>query len=111
MGDVFAASPGDIQRAARIQAEILDIVNNSVRDFHDDAARSAGWVGRDDSMARELGPRDAKEREGSEETGTALMEAIAGMARVLSVNGHVIQGAQNAAFEAIGEQTSKSGRH
>ncbi|MFJ3672578.1 hypothetical protein ACIPSE_39580 [Streptomyces sp. NPDC090106] len=110
MGNVFSASPGDIQRAARIQAEILDIVGNSVRLFHDDATRTAGWVGRDDSMARELGPRDEKERHGTEETGEALMEAGDTMARVLSMNGNVIQGAQNDAYEAI-DDASKSGRH
>lgn len=111
MGDVFSASPGDIQRAAQIQDQIMAIVNNCVREFHDDAARCAGWVGQDDSMARELGPRDEKERKGTEETGTSLADAIAGMARVLNLNGNIIQGAQDDAYEAIDDQASRTGRH
>ncbi|MFF4792917.1 hypothetical protein ACFY2M_24795 [Streptomyces sp. NPDC001276] len=88
----------------------MDIVHNSVREFHDDAARTAGWVGKDDAMARELGPRDDKERKGTEETGAALMDAIAAMARALNLNGNIIQGAQNDAFEAIDNQASRNGR-
>lgn len=111
MGDVFSARPGDIHRAAMIQGEIMEIVGNCVREFHDDAARSGGWVGQDDSMADELRPRDEKERHGTEETGASLMDAIAGMARVLHVNGDITQGAQNQANEAIDDQNSRTGKH
>ncbi|MGW3496386.1 hypothetical protein [Streptomyces sp. NPDC001020] len=111
MGNVFSANPADIHRWARIFAEIKDITDNSVREFEDAARRTAGWVGQDDSMARELGPQDEKERKGASETGTSLMEAIAGMARALNVNGNIIQGAQNDAFEAIDEHASRTGRH
>lgn len=111
MGDVFSASTGHIHRAAQIFAEIRDITDHAVGDFDAACRASSGWVGRDDSMARELGPRDQKERQGTTDTGTSLMDAVAGMARALNVNGNLIQGAQNDAFEAIDDQASRNGRH
>ncbi|MGW0855106.1 hypothetical protein [Streptomyces sp. NPDC002690] len=109
MADVFSASLADIQRAARIQAEIMETVHNGVRQFREDAARSAGWVGRDDAMARELGLRDEREREGTDETATSLLEVIGAMADVLDLHGSIIGDAQDDAYEAIHD--SKLGRH
>ncbi|WP_399895595.1 hypothetical protein ACGH7X_39720 [Streptomyces sp. BBFR51] len=111
MENVFSASPGDIRMVARFQHEIMQIARSCVREFNADTARSAGWYGHDDSLAKELGPRDAKEREGAEEAGTALSDGASGSANLLAENGGFIQGAQDDAQEAIDEHASRSGRH
>ncbi|MFJ4622380.1 hypothetical protein [Streptomyces sp. NPDC088812] len=111
MAEQFTADTVAIREAARIQGQLTDLAGTCVREFVSAAARTAGWVGQDDSMARELGPRDEKERHGTEETGASLMEAIINMAGALDVNGGVIQNAQDDANEAIDDHASKTGRH
>ncbi|MGW2463045.1 hypothetical protein ACWEOA_36665 [Streptomyces sp. NPDC004457] len=111
MGDVFSANATAIHTWAGIMDEIAEITGHAVADFEAAARRCADWPGVDDSMAEQLRPQDAKERKGTVEAGTALMEAIGGMTRVLNLNGDIIQGAQNDAIEAIDDQASRSGRH
>ncbi|WP_121708669.1 hypothetical protein [Streptomyces sp. E5N91] len=111
MGEVFSADVSRIRQWQNLMSDITEITDNSVRDFEAAARACLDWVGRDDSMAENLRPRDKKEREGASETGTSLMLAIGGISRALQVNGNVIQGAQNDAHEAIRDASKSSGKH
>ncbi|GGT64251.1 hypothetical protein GCM10010207_74340 [Streptomyces atratus] len=111
MGDVFSADVSRIRQWQNLMRDITDITDSAVRDFEAEARSCLDWVGRDDSMAEDLRPRDQKERKDTTETGTSLMQAIAGISTALRVNGNVIQGAQNNASEAINDESSKSGKH
>ncbi|MEU6290881.1 hypothetical protein [Streptomyces sp. NPDC046988] len=111
MGEVFSADVSRLRQWQKLMGEITDITDNVVRDFESEARACLDWVGQDDSMAKELRPRDRKEREAASNTGTSLMEAIGGISRALHVNGNIIQGAQNDAFDAIKNESSKSGKH
>ncbi|MGW2295918.1 hypothetical protein [Streptomyces violaceorubidus] len=106
--DVFSADVGRIRQWQKLMGDITDITDNVVRDFESEVRACLDWVGQDDSMAKELRPRDQKEREGATKTGTSLMEAIGGITTALNVNGNVIHGAQDDAYDAI---KKKSGKH
>ncbi|MFJ7495160.1 hypothetical protein ACIQZB_28975 [Streptomyces sp. NPDC097727] len=111
MGDVFSADVSRIRQWQKLMGEITEITDNVVRDFEAEVRACLDWVGQDDSMAEELRPRDIKEREGASNTGRSLTEAVAGISRALNVNGNVIQDAQNNTFDAINNESNKSGRH
>ncbi len=111
MGEVFSADVSRIRQWQNLMRGITEITDDTVRDFEAAARACLDWVGQDDAMAQDLRPRDQKERESATNTGTALMQAVAGISRALQVNGNVIQGAQNDAFDAVRDESNKSGKH
>ncbi|WP_030186762.1 hypothetical protein [Streptomyces violaceorubidus] len=111
MGEIFSANVQDIEKWRSLMKSIAEITDNTVRDFEASARTTLDWPGRDDSLAKDLRPRDKKERDGTTETGASLMLAISGISKALQVNADVIQRAQNDNNEAINDASRKTGKH
>ncbi|MGW2299425.1 hypothetical protein [Streptomyces violaceorubidus] len=106
MGEVFAADVSRIRQWQTLMGDITGITDHIVRDVDAQARSCAGRAGQERATAGELRDRDRGEHDGSRKTGTSMMQAIGRGFRALKVNGSLIQGARNDAYD-----TDMSGRH
>ncbi|MER6169529.1 hypothetical protein [Streptomyces violaceorubidus] len=106
MGEVFAADVSRIRQWQTLMGDITGITDNVMPDVDAQARSCAGRAGQERATAGELRDRDRGEHDGSRKTGTSMMQAIGRVFRALKVNGSMIQGARNDAYD-----TDKSGRH
>ncbi|MFJ8613711.1 hypothetical protein ACIRH0_42035 [Streptomyces sp. NPDC093675] len=100
-GDRYTADPQRLDAHTRQIAKISSLANSLGDDFISRVTATAGWTGLHDDLAKDLVPRDMKERQQTASTADALTTAILSIVRGTEANLKSIVQNQQGNLDAI----------
>jgi hypothetical protein len=109
--NAYYADPARLHSGIRQIETISTFATSMMKDFIDNVNETKTWPGESDSFAKEVQPRELKEREGSSDTVKSISDAVVGIADGTNTNLKNIVGTQDGNMDAIRHSAPGANKH
>ncbi|MFI5998688.1 hypothetical protein ACIBAC_43475 [Streptomyces sp. NPDC051362] len=107
MAEEYVADPGRLRNAIRQIEQVGELIENAVSEFVNAQSATAGWYGKDDRFAQQVGPQAKRESQVTIKTGESVVSAVASVINGTSANIKNIVETQENNLEAITNSAGK----
>ncbi|GHH80323.1 hypothetical protein GCM10018793_35240 [Streptomyces sulfonofaciens] len=109
--NAYFADPARLHSGIRQIESISSLAQAMLKDFVDEVNATKHWPGEDDSFAKQVLPRELKERQGSTDTIQSIADAVVGIADGTTANLRNITETQDGNMDAIRDSGRGAGHH